>query len=601
MPWIPFIKEKKWYQYWTLWIAIVLLLGYLAIGKRVIRRYDRWDAKRSVERAKVYFEKRDFKHAMLDARRALDVNPADVEATRLMAKSVEAIGAPGAEQWRNRLDSIIPGDSENVLAWAKDALKQGDLTTAERVLTTLKPAAQASPVYHDLSASIAIGRRDRAKAETHWEEAVRLDPKEERYELSLAVVRMESAKADVRAAAADTLRVMAGRTPKSMGALRALIADSMTVRDFKSAKEFADTLTADPRAMFSDKLMRLSVLRTSNDPLAPSYLTELRDASISKVADLTQLLVWMNAQNLAIMVEEWTPTLPADLVSKPPVCVVLAESSIKASRWPQLRALVEKGNWGEADYLRRAFLARALERLGDPEAGAAEWKEAVAASSSGSDAVVRLSALAKACKEWGWKEREEEVMWKMSGYYGCPRWALDALWEKALQRGDSAQLVVISRILAKANSKDIGLRNNYIFLSLLTRTEEGNPLQAAEELYTEHPNQPIITSTYALALYQKGMPDKAVAVMSALKPAELQEPQVALYYGIFLTAAGHAAKAEQYLRMGADWPLMAEEKALLTRVKVSGAKESASPDPDATPSPKRDTQPAALPVTGGER
>lgn len=600
MPWIPFIKEKKWYHYWTLWIAVILLAGYLVVGKRVMRRYDRWDAKRSVERAKGYFEKRDFKHAMIDARRALDVNPADAEATRILAKSVEAVGVPGAMQWRNRLDSIIPGDPENVLAWAKDAVKEGDLITAERVLKTLKPADQVNPVFHDLSASIAMGRHDRVAAEGHWEEAIRLDPKDERYQLSLAVVRMESAKSGVRAAAADTLREMAGRTPKSLGALRALIADAMRRREFEAAKELAETLAADPRALFSDKLIRLSVLRSLNEPLAPSYLTELRDASMAKPADLTQLLVWMNTQNLAIMVEEWTPSLPADLVSKPPVCVVLAESSIKASRWPQLRAQVEKGNWGEADYLRRAFLARALERLGDPDAGAAEWKEALAAASSGADALLRLQALAKACKEWGWKERGEDVLWKMSGYYGCPRWALDSLWEGALKRGDSAQLVALSRILAKTNSKDVGLRNNYIFLSLLTRTEEGNPQQAAEELYQEHPGDAIIASTYALALYQKGMPDKAVAVMSALKPAELEDPQIAIYYGIFLTAAGHAAKAEEYLRVGADWPLMAEEKALLTRVKISGSKENVPQNPDAPQAPKPGTQPA-VPATGAER
>lgn len=595
MPWIPFIKEKKWYHYWTLWIAVILVAGYLVLGEKVMRRYDRWDAKRSVERAKVSFEKRDYKHAMLDARRALEVDPADVEATRIFAKSVEAVGAPGAVQWRNRLDSIIPGDAENVLAWAKDSVREGDLNTAERVLKTLKPADQVSPLYHELAASIAMGRRDTAAAESHWEEAIRLDPKEERYQLSLAVVRMDSTKPDIRAAAAGTLRELAQKTPKNLGALRALIANAMRGGDAAEAKELSETLVSDSRSVFSDKLLRLSVLRSLNDRLAPSYLTDLREASIAKPAELAQLLAWMNKQNLSMMVEEWTPGLPADVVSKPPVCVVLAESTMKAARWPQLRALVEKATWAEADYLRRAFLARALERLGEQDAGAAEWKEALAASMSGADALLRLQTLAKACKEWGWKERAEEVLWKMSAYYGCPRWALDSLWASALQRDDSAQLLAISRILAKANSKDIGLRNNYIFLSLLTRTEEGNPQQAAEDLHKENPGNAIIASTYALALYQKGMPEKAVAVMSALKPADLQDPQVAIYYGIFLTAAGQAAKAEEYLRLAAHWPMMAEEKALLTRVKIAGAKETAAPQ-----ATERGTQPV-LPGTRDER
>lgn len=581
MPWIPFTKVKKWYHYRTLWLALALVAAYLVAGNRVKRRYDRWDAKRSVERAKVFYEKRDFTHAMLDARRALEVDPADVEATRVFAKSVEAIRAPGAVQWRSRLDSIIPGDVENILAWARDAFEEGDVSTAERVLKTLKPADQNNPVYHDLAASIAMGRRETAGAESHWAEAARLDPKEERYRLSLSAVRLESKAPGVRAGAIEALRELALKTPRNIKALRALTVDAMRHREFATARELAETLAAEPGAGFSDKLIRLSVLRSLNEAGARSYLIELRDASFSRPADLTQLIVWMNTQDLAMLVEEWMPLLPAEVVSKPPVCVVLAESFVKAAQWTKLRAMIENGSWGEADYLRRAFLSRTLDRLGETDAGAAEWKEALAAGMNSADAVLRLQTLAKAAAEWGWKERGEDVLWKMSERYGCPRWALDSLWAGALQRGDSAQLQTLSGIMAKANSKDFGLRNNYIFLSLLTRTEEGNPQMAAEELYKEHPGNAIIASTYALALYQKGMPEKSVAIMGALKPEELREPQIAIYYGIFLTAVGQVGKAEEFLQLGGKWPLLPEEKALLARVKVSASKEAGAPNPDA--------------------
>ena len=581
MPWIPFIVTKRWYQYWTLWVAVALLIIGIFFGDRLKRRYDRWDARRSVERAKVFFEKHDYKHAMLDARRALEVLPGDVDATRVFAKSVEAVGAPGAVQWRNRLDSIVPGDVENVLAWAKDAVQEGDLSTADRVLKTLKPADRNNALYHDLAAAIAMGNREIAVAESHWVEAVRLDPKEDRYRLSLAAVRLESRVPGIRASSLAALNELIGKTPRNIGALRALIADAMRHEEYARAKELADTLAAEPAALFSDKLIRLSVFRSLKEVEATSYLTELRDAVISKPVDLAQLLVWMNSHNLAIMVAEWVPALPQEIASKPPVCVVIAESRMKASEWSKLRATIEKGNWQEVDYMRRAFLARTLERLGEPEAGAAEWKEALAAALSSPDALLRLQGLAKAATEWGWKERKEEVLWKMSGYYGCPRWAYDAIWAGALQRGDSAQLQTLSGIMAKVNSKDFGLRNNYIFLSLLTRTEEGNPQQAAEALYKEHPENAIVASTYALALYQKGRPEEAVTIMSALKPEELRDPQVAIYYGIFLTAAGFTAKAEEYLRLGAGWPLLPEEKALLERVKIAASKDAPPANHDA--------------------
>ena len=122
--------------------------------------------------------------------------------------------------------------------------------------------------------------------------------------------------------------------------------------------------------------------------------------------------------------------------------------------------------------------------------------------------------------------------------------------------------------------------------SLLTHTEEGNPQQAAEALYKEHPENAIVASTYALALYQRGKPDAALAVMSALKPDDLRDPQVAIYYGMLLTAAGQAAKAEEFLQLGAGWQLLPEEKAMLARVKVAASKDAPPPNQDAPDGPK---------------
>ena len=83
----------------------------------------------------------------------------------------------------------------------------------------------------------------------------------------------------------------------------------------------------------------------------------------------------------------------------------------------------------------------------------------------------------------------------------------------------------------------------------------------------------MIASTHGLSLYQQGKAEEAVALMSRLKPDELRQPQVALYYAIFLIAAGHAEKADDYLKLSATWPMLPEEKALLERVKIARLKE----------------------------
>ena len=155
MPWLLVIQKKQWYQYWSVRVGVVLLIVGVLAGPRLKRRYDRWSAKSSVEQAKDYLAKGDFKHAILSAQKAIKVNPADGEAVRIIAQSIQATGAPGVAQWRMHLDSILPGDPENLLAWAKDALRENDLATAERLTGRLKPADQNNALYHEIAAELA--------------------------------------------------------------------------------------------------------------------------------------------------------------------------------------------------------------------------------------------------------------------------------------------------------------------------------------------------------------------------------------------------------------------------------------------------------------
>ena len=141
-------------------------------------------------------------------------------------------------------------------------------------------------------------------------------------------------------------------------------------------------------------------------------------------------------------------------------------------------------------------------------------------------------------------------------------------------------------MLAKLDPKGLAARNNYAFLSLLTRTDEGDPYRVAETLHREKPDSALIASTYALSLFQQGKAEEAVAVMSAQKPEDLRQPQVALYHAIFLLGAGQKEKADEFLKLSADAPMLPEEKALLDRVKIAALKTEES-QPPASPTPPR--------------
>ena len=572
MPWSNAIELQK-RKHW-IWAAIVLVLivAGFAAWPRVRHRYDRWSAKRSIELARDCYAKGDHQHAMLNAWQALKVNPMDPDACRIVAQVLEAAGSPLAMKWRMQLDFIVPGDPENLLAWGRSAAAAGDWETAERVIQGVKPADQNDARYHDIMAALAVKKDDLAEAELHWVEAVRLDPREDRYRLNLAAVRLKSKDSDVRAAALGVLEELVAKGSQSIPARRVLLREALGNNDAWRSKGLADALVAAPGATLADKLLRLSILRVTENPEAASYLAELREGAKSSPNDLAELFEWMNGNALAMMVSEWAATMPADVVSKPPVCMVVAESCILAADWKKLRAMTEKGNWMAMDYLRRAFLARALERLGEAEAGTAEWKEALAAAHSSPAAPLRLDRLARKALEWGWEARAEELLWDMAGYESCPPWALGKLWTAASRTTDTAKLHKLSRAIAKAKPKDPVALNSYVFLSLLTRTQEGNPHKVAEALFKEHPDNSHIVATYALSLYQQGRPGEAVQAMSELTPEQLRERRVALCYGIALMAAGKLDKAREYIDLGSKGPLLPEEKAMLDRAKLEAGK-----------------------------
>jgi len=576
MPWKR-IRDQTFFGS-PIFIRVTVLVVLLAIGIAFLapiakhRYYDRWSAGRMLRRAAELYTKGDYKNALAEADRALEINPRDLEAIRVKAQSLEGMNSPEAIEWRRSFDAIKQGDAENTLAWARDAYKAGDAATATELLEKLKAEERNNALYHDLAAGIALGKRDLAGAEAHWAEATKLDPKEDRYKLNLATLRLRSWEPEVRAKALQALKELSGKPNQRLASLRALLGDALGRGD--AARELANALASDPEATSADKLGRVAILRALKDPEAVSILLKLKGAVVSKPEQLYQLLAWMNQNGCAVIVVDWLSTLPPEVVANPPICVAAAEACARASEWKRLKAMIEPASWRRLEFLREAYLAQALGRLGDADGSASAWKASVAAVEKDADAQERL---AKTVLGWGWQDRAEEVLWKLADRAGCPRWVLNELWTMSLKRGDSARLYRVSRLLAIADPKTITHRNNFTFLGLLIRSGDNAAHEkTARALYDEAPGNPIVVSTYALSLFQRGRVNDAIALMAQLGPGDTRKPVVALYYGIFLTAAAQAEKATPYLEIGAGGPLLPEEKALLAHAKLVSSGESAA-------------------------
>lgn len=575
MPWKK-IREESVFHSPIFWcgvaLALLTLIAAAFLAPTAVRRYQDGSASRWTRKAADSYALKEYGGAMAAARRALALDSRAVEAIRIIAKSKEAMGEPDAIDWRRRLAVLQQGDPENTLGWASCALKEGDIATAGDLLGGLEPEHQTSALYHDVAAWVALSRRDAPGAESHWKEASRLEPHEDKYRLQLATLRLSSPVAGTRAGALGALNQLAQAPHNRLAALRTLLDDAVKDGNAAKALEFADRLGADPQATFADQLKRLTTLRTLKNTGAATLLDRLKKRASSRPEELYELVDWMNQNEAPGVVIGWVESLPAPSISEPPVCVAVAEAYARDSQFVRLNGMMETASWADLDYLRHAFLARTHSRLKDEARSAEDWKTALAAAERNAQALGRL---ARTVLGWGWPEKAEQALWKLAAKESCPRWALDELWAMALKRGESAKLFLVSRVLVKFNPASVMHRNNSTFLGLLMKDREGaHHDRMAEQLYKEVPNNSIVASTYALSLYQRGRLQEALSVMNLIPPDEQRRPVVALYYGIFLTAAGQRDKAAQFLEIGSGGPLLPEELALLARSKAAAAPES---------------------------
>ncbi|MEQ1851794.1 MAG: hypothetical protein ABMA01_09415 [Chthoniobacteraceae bacterium] len=567
------------FRYWILW-TVLGLVGALASAGFIMapkaRRYlDRRKAGQLVERSRDYFEKRDYKHAIIDSRSALDLQPFNVEANRIIAKSLESLGSPDAILWRKRLVSVKADDAENNLALAKSAFDAGDDAVAQEAILKLKPTHQDSLLYHEIAAGLAVRKQDAAAAEVHWAAASRLDPKNEDFKFKRSILQIKSADPAVRAEAVKALDELATTDTNRIQAIRALIEDAMSRQRAVRARELVDALVVCPQATFLDKVWRLSVLRALRDPRASKYLLELKEASLSKPEELSQLMNWMNQSNLALMVSEWAAELPKELLAKPPIATSVADAYVQGTDWEKLKALTQTASWGVMDFLRHAYVSRALQRLGDQTGSASEWTKSLAAAE---DQANRLQMLVKLVQGWRWEEGADQALRKLSADETSPVWVIDSLWDVSLKAGDSTELHRLAKLLVKADPTSVSARDKLNRLSLLRHSEEGLPEVRAQELYKAHPTNISVATTYALSLYLRARIFDALAVMRPFKPDQLRDPGVALYYGMLLARAARTNESLEYLQIGESVPLLREEQDLLEKVKRECRLRPSSPD-----------------------
>jgi hypothetical protein len=316
---------------------------------------------------------------------------------------------------------------------------------------------------------------------------------------------------------------------------------------------------------FSDRLLRLDVLQGSqNAEFKPALAAFQREAG-TNTAKIYELNMWQMARIGPTETLAWLRSLPMHLQTNQPVALFFAECYTALQDWRGLQNSLKQEDWTELEFVRHAYLSRALRGQDLTAAATAEWGLALKTANGQKASLVMLLRMAA---RWGWQSDAEELLWTIVNQYPGEKWAFGALNQALFADGRTRSLMSLYSQELKRSPSDLGMKNNLAMTALLLDAQEQKPYELAREVSEKAPTNAAFVSTYAFSLHRQKKDAEALKVIERLKPQELQNPSIAGYYGLILKATGNGAKARVYLDLAAKGHLLPEEKKLFEQARA---------------------------------
>jgi predicted Zn-dependent protease len=515
-----------------------------------------------VAEAQVFLSKGDYRNAWLSVRQALLINSNNVQACLIMAQVSDAARSPATLDWCQRLVKLSPAITNKLLLASAGLRYQGPpYPITSQVLDDLSASAAGVPDFHIVSAELDLSLHRMADAETQFEAACQLEPTNRLFQLNLAVIRLGS----TNNASADDARAKLNQfsTDANLGpsALRSLIADRLLHNDASGALNYSTQLLANAQATLNDRLQQLGILKRLQSSALATQLNALQRDAATNAAMAAQTASWMEANGFLSVTVSWLKTLPASIQTQTPVRLAFVDCYLNTTNWQGLRNLTSSGDWGEMDFLRLAFSSHAWSELGEPLMADGHWRSAV---SEAGERLGALTALLELANRWQLPRAREDLLWRILRRFPDARWAQDSLERLYFDAGNTAGLYQLSLKQLPRSPQNVGLKNNLAATALLLKTNLTQACQWAAEIYAEAPTNAHVVSTYAYALHLQGRNQEGLAALQKLKPSQLEQRSLALYYGVLLSATGKASEAAPYLQIArTKGQLLPEEKQLL--------------------------------------
>ena len=557
-------EENKSKKIWT--IAALLIVLALVAGVWIGRpAYHRYKETHGLKQARAALAKKDYRNLDLSLRTVLAINPANLEAVRLMADLADEARSPAALVWRRRLAELSPTlNNKIIMAACALRFEPPPFAFTAQTLEEIRPAAETNTSYHLVASQLAIKLNRLPDAETHLRAAAALQPTNRLHQLNLATIRLQSAETNTADAARRELAALAEDSVLGAHALRSLVADGVVRRQFAEAQNFSRQLLQRPQATFDDRLQQLTILSGARSAELGEWLGSAEAEAATNTIKSALLVSWLTAHDSAREALNWLASLPAPAPDTLPVPLVEADAYVALRDWKGLETRLDGQRWKEQDFLRLALLARASREQGQRDTSNSKWRLAVNAATAKSET---LAVLAQVAGSWGWQGEVEDLLWVIVQRSPGAEWALKNLLQGYAAKNDTPGLYRVYQALLKNHPQTVELKNNVAMFGLLLNRDRREAGRLAREVYEAGKTNALLLSTHAFALHTQGKTAEGLKLMQTLPESELLRPNIALYYAVLLAATGDVASAKTYLDAAEKSPMLPEERRLLEQAR----------------------------------
>ncbi len=379
-------------RFWMPILWGMLILGVLSYGG--YRAYLHWEPEYLARQARKAFENKDYVIAGLQVRRALQLNPGNVSATRLAADMLEAGGSREALKYRAHVLDLAPNSVEDKLAWLNCAIRFNQPDEAAKAIGHFTETEKKSATFESSSGALAASLGNFEEAAQHYEAAMKFDARDELIEFNLASMQLHSDDPNAFQTGIDTMKRLSAESRFSNSAPRAIISALATHGRLEEAFAESQPFEGSPAAEFEDRLAHLDILDRIQKLEEAAYDFELKIEAAKMPLHAGLLIRWMNQHGKSREAIDWSGTLPKSFTTSLQCGAPLADSYLVTGDWAGLEGLTGgDANWGDFEFLRLALLARAQRENGEENVFASTWQAAVAAAAATSSASMSSGSL----------------------------------------------------------------------------------------------------------------------------------------------------------------------------------------------------------------